>query len=90
MDRHPSLLLKDTGQMKGRRVNGTGDLVESDAFTQPAPEVGFDRLGAVCVIGISAVSTALARQAVSGEGSFKHIGDNLKDRRIDPERFEPF
>jgi hypothetical protein len=33
MHRHAGSLLKDTGEMKGRRVHGSGDVIERDAFT---------------------------------------------------------
>jgi hypothetical protein len=88
MDGHAGLVLKEAGQMKGGGVHGTSDVVKPDTLTQPAPEVGLGRLGTLCVIGIGASSAALARQAVSRERSFQHVGEELKRRHIGPEWFE--
>src|SRR5581483_1651131 len=67
VDRHAGSLLKDAGEVKGRRVHGAGDLVECDTFAKSAGEPGFGRLGALGVIGLSALSAALARHPVSRE-----------------------
>src|SRR5262245_34342079 len=88
MDRHAGSLLKDAGEMKGRRVYGPGDVIERDAFTQPAREVGLGRLGAVGVGSLGAVTAAPARQAVARERRFEHVGEELERRYVSPERFE--
>ena len=88
MDGNAGSLLKDPGEMKGRCVYRSGELVERDAFTQPAREVGFGRLGAVGVIGVRALATAPARHAVSRKCSLEQMGHELKCRHIGPERFE--
>ena len=88
MDWYAGSLLKKAGEMKGRRVHRAGHLIERDGFTEPARQVSFDRLRAVCVIGFSAVSAALAWKAMPRERGSKHVGDELKRRYIGPERFE--
>ena len=90
MDRHARVLLKQAGKMKGRRVDGAGDILECDALTQLARKVSFGRLGPVSVIGVRAGSAGLARLAVSHERGFKHVGNELKRRHIRPKRFEQF
>ena len=88
MDGYAGSLLKEASEMKGRHRHNAGDFVKRATFSQSAPEVGLGRLGAVCMIGIRSVSAAWARQTVSREGGFQHVGDELKRRHIDPERFE--
>ena len=90
MDRHAGLLLKEAGKMKGRCIDGAGDILECDALTQLAREVSFGRLGSVGVIGVGAGSAALARLAVSHERGFKHVGNELKRCHIRPKWFERF
>ena len=90
MDRRAGLLVKDAGEMKGRRSRSVGDVVERDAGAQSAREIGFGGLDAVRVIGVRGVSAALERQAVSRERGFQHVGNKLKRRHIGPERSEQF
>ena len=78
MHRHAGSLLKDAGEMKRRRVHGTGNVVERDALAQTAREISLGGLGPVGVIGVGAVAPALARQTVSRERGFKHVGDELQ------------
>lgn len=87
MDRRAGSLVKDAGQMKGRRSRSASDVVERDAVAQSARQVGFDCLDAVRVISVRGVSPALARQALSRECGFQHVSDELKRRLLGPERF---
>src|SRR5262245_2511786 len=76
--------------MKWRGIHGASDMLECDAFTQLACEVGFGRLRSVCVISVRAGSAALARLPMSREGGFQHIGNELKRGYIRPKWFEWF
>ena len=92
MDGQAGLLLEDAGEMKGRSACGACDVVERDAFRQPARKIGLGRLDAVWVIGVGAPAAAFTSRrpwVMSRERGFQHFRNKLKRRHIGPERIGP-
>jgi len=88
MDGHARLLLKYTGQVKRRSVNGAGNVVEHNALAHSRGQVRLRSLDAFSMIDVRALSFRLTRNATLPESGFEHVSDELQRSHVSPQRFK--
>ena len=88
MDRNTRLLLKDTREMKRRRMHGTRNLIKRDAFAHARREISLCRFRSFCMIRIRAFASRLVLDTTTHESRLEHIRDKLQRRNISPQRLK--
>src|SRR5215216_2878252 len=88
MDGHARLLLKYTGQVKRRSVNGAGNVVECDSLAHSRGQVGLRGLDAFSMIRIRGFSFRPTSDSTLHESGFEHVSEELQGSHIGPQRFK--